>query len=338
MKKTVLLFLFMFKFYPSFSQVDTCSIDSTIFNFYHNDALAMTILSMKLDTTNPYYDSIHVPAVQVNRILRTLGMVYYNTSLERDSVINIFNIHNHCGIPLSKSLLLMLDTSLAWVKQFLTDSILSGNPSFDSLIAGNQFKLFTNDTSFNSVFITTDSIYNLQPIINKLRVIPGVIFANENPCAGGGDWISSNPQALYTEVIYALGMGDCPSGCTGWHYWSFKVYPDCSSAFDSSWGNSIIVTELNNPISDNNINLYPNPFNRKITFQPSTELISNPFYTSAERIAINVFNNFGEVVYTKQSALHLQEIDLSGLAGGVYLLQVQMQEKVFIKRIVKIVH
>ncbi len=84
---------------------------------------------------------------------------------------------------------------------------------------------------------------------------------------------------------------------------------------------SIGVGIENNSI-ENNISIYPNPTNGKITVQTGHLTITK----------ITVINQLGAVVLT---ATHASEIDLSGFPSGMYMLEIECGEKRMMGKVVR---
>lgn len=227
------------------AQVDTCPISNAARSFYECDAKNLTLDTILSNPSHPWYDSIHLPYGQVNNILRGLGMVYNLNTPERDSIVNLYNIHCNSGIPVGcnvlNSIMLGVDTCLFWVKQFIQDSLLSSNPDFDNLVAGNGFRLIYQGSTLTNIIISNDSTYNLRPLVDQLSVIPGIIYAMiaQLPTVGGEsiDDITFHSAADYDEIIFTHGW-NCFEGCEHRCYWDFHVFPDCSAALVGRWGDS----------------------------------------------------------------------------------------------------
>ena len=50
---------------------------------------------------------------------------------------------------------------------------------------------------------------------------------------------------------------------------------------------------------------------------------------------INIYNSFGQMVFTKSIQEDFTQINMSGFSKGVYFVCVQSQEKFFTKRVIK---
>ncbi|MEO8085865.1 MAG: T9SS type A sorting domain-containing protein [Bacteroidota bacterium] len=88
-----------------------------------------------------------------------------------------------------------------------------------------------------------------------------------------------------------------------------------------------VLTNVENIFSAEGVDIVPNPFTGKISFQP--------LHASGEKILITVLNSIGEKLFEKQTSLKNQEVDLSFLAAGLYILSVQSKSDIMLKKIVK---
>jgi len=104
---------------------------------------------------------------------------------------------------------------------------------------------------------------------------------------------------------------------------NYDLAPVSGSVCDSL-GLGIEVVEYT---GQDNIEIFPNPFYNKISF--------HPFNSSLEKISITVFNNVGEIVFVKETAMKDQEIDLSKLTKGIYFLNAKSEKFSVTKKIVK---
>jgi hypothetical protein len=75
------------------------------------------------------------------------------------------------------------------------------------------------------------------------------------------------------------------------------------------------------------VNIYPNPAKDEIT-------ITYPFNGNLSHVDAVFTNTAGKVVMTKQLSSTLSKLDVSNLAPGVYIITLQNQESIVIKRLV----
>ena len=104
----------------------------------------------------------------------------------------------------------------------------------------------------------------------------------------------------------------------------------------SKFADSTSVTSENETFSEsNNIFIYPNPANGIIN------VIAGPTFSGTKQSHFTMYNLFGEEVDGKQLAARLpdgqvgkNQIDVSGLKSGIYLLKIENTEGVQTKKIV----
>ncbi len=88
-----------------------------------------------------------------------------------------------------------------------------------------------------------------------------------------------------------------------------------------------VMVMVETSFSEDRITIAPNPFNNKLSF--------HPLHSSAEKCSIIVLNSIGEKFFEKQTTFIDQEIDLSLLDTGFYMLLVQTNTGISFKKIVK---
>lgn len=256
MKKILISAILTLTFSVSYSQIDTCQIDSNAYYFYMNDAANLTVDSIDSNPLHPYYDSIVIPQTMLNRILKCFSSLYTLNSPERDTIINIYDIHCQPPVPATfplvrKSIVIGVDTNFNWVLQFIQDSVYSGNPAFDSLIAGLGFQMIQCSPFVNSLSVKTDNYYHLRPLIEALLNIPGVTYAMEPPfpgfCSESINKITYHSIPASDELIFSHAW-DCFDCCNHRRFWKFKVFPNCSTAFAGSWTDNTPVVPVQNNV------------------------------------------------------------------------------------------
>lgn len=84
-------------------------------------------------------------------------------------------------------------------------------------------------------------------------------------------------------------------------------------------------TQINEWTNDNQVTIYPNPFNTQLTIE----------FNSGQKISkINVYNSLGQIVYSVDEIEQLQKINLDHLEKGIYILKV---EGLFGRQMIKII-
>mgnify|MGYP001597857257 CR=1 FL=1 len=113
----LLLFCLIFSVFSSYAQtvLSNCNAPDSIVKKYKDDADKLAI-NRVFHINSTYKDSIEINKPIRNNYLKALLAVYNATNLPaRDTVIDIFNIHNLFGQVL-KSIIVHADTGLFWMK------------------------------------------------------------------------------------------------------------------------------------------------------------------------------------------------------------------------------
>lgn len=161
---------------------------------------------------------------------------------------------------------------------------------------------------------------------------------------------------VYGGKMYAGGVFNVPSITNGWWTARWDATGQCESfgVFDNGPTSSFAelngelyigggfwtvngdtmnnITRYTGAVGINNIevegrvNIFPNPTSGKITLQANLSQNSP--------VTINMYNVLGELVYKGKSVN--QQIDLSDLPGGLYMLYIIQEETILQKKIIKL--
>jgi len=210
----------------------SCVAPDSIKNLYLEDAKRLAVR---------YYPNsgIIIPENIYLNILDLLLAVYNSVDLPaRDLVVETYNIHTFPR-PVMHEMLIKVDTSYSWVKQWEKGENLTGNPDIDTLMItyNLELKRFYNWRIGQYVLIRAINALNLNPLIKLFNSIQGVLYAGPNSALGDGNDIEFDGYRL----IYSYGYGDCPAGCLGRTYWAFQVGLECSVSYAGSWSYPLIV-------------------------------------------------------------------------------------------------
>lgn len=261
MKLTPLLLLLFGFQQPGFAQTYPCDAPDPIVAMYRDDADRISIAKTFQNGTT-WMDSVAIDTVPAQTALAALVAVYNSTSPQRDTVVDLLDIHIYPLIPL-RSFILSADTSLDWVHQLVAGNIPTGNAAIDSLMQQydvvdvspwNWIVDATQEFTFN-----TGTNWNLLPLTHLFEQIPGVQYCVANGTVGDGDRITDSVYTDHVEITYSYGWGDCPAGCGGFYHWVFTVYPDCSVVFMFGYGQSPFTTAHMAETTRTPLRVWPNP-------------------------------------------------------------------------------
>jgi len=207
-------------------------------NHFLNDAIELTLRKTREDSLSPFHTSPEIDQQLVQHILGKLSVIYNaanDTSTVFYDIIHQYNIHYHGTYAFNSLVLKIADSTLE--NEFLT------NPGSTSSTALNQI---TNDYGFSPQFVfpgwyhlySTDN-YNVKVLCDMLLTDPRIQSATPNMYCCDGDDIKYTMTPDYDEFIFDHGMGDCPSGCFGHHFWKIQVDNDCVISLVEEYGDPL---------------------------------------------------------------------------------------------------
>lgn len=310
----------------------SCIAADSVIAKYKEDADRLALRRVN-SSNSTYIDSVNISEQLSDTILKAIIAVYNATTLPaRDTVIEMFNIHSF-PVPQVKKVLVSADPGLAWMQQLQNNIIPTGNSSVDSLMEKYYLNMYSYHTwsnlfSYHSVELLSDSNFNISMLAHRFEAISGVQFASPVNAIGDGNNITDSVYSNFVELVFSLGWGDCPSGCTERRYWKFHIFPDCSVSYLGSYGNLLNISEILE-VENTKFKIYPNPSSGAITIN-SDNIIK----------AINIYNVLGEEVYKSiMSNVDYEkgkgiEINLNTKPKGIYFVSINFGDKALTKKVV----
>ena len=305
--KYMILIITAFIYSDLFSQ--DCTINDWIKDEYITDSQILSVREIISDTNHIYKDSVILPRDITDKYLGLLSAVYDHHSGLTDSIFNYKSIHIYLypfELPFTQ-MIIHTDASFDWVKNYIQDSLVSGNATFDSitLLYGLKLKSVIYLSADTFLYIGSSTILNLKPLVDVFESIEGIESAYpDNSYGGDGDNIEATFSNDTAHMIFSTGWGDCLSGCISHHYWEFSVV-DCIPELVRSYGDPLShIDEMGSP----GLSVFPNPFNDRI-------FITNP---QNESYYLLIRSIQGKLLYTQK--VTTESIDLSMLGNGLYFL------------------
>lgn len=222
----------------------------------------------------------------------------------------------------------------AWI--FTIDSV--GNIQSSWTFGGSH------NESFNRIFF--DSTTNSQIAIGTAASVDGDVFYNHDSLGGPEFWIvridssgsifSSSTlggtgfETNYTSIevgndFIIVGSTDTDNNGDVSNYHFSAVYPD------DGWVVRIknLTTDIKPINSSAGIKLFPNPTHDKIS-------ISIPTVFQSQQIAIYINDLFGKIVLAKEGISFSEDIDISSLSSGCYIISVHLNNQSRLFKLIKL--
>jgi len=206
------------------SSVDDSRVPAELRAAYLEDANRLALRDLLVNG----FAEVLIPQDAVQPYYNALVLVYNATALPaRDTVVEVYRIHTFPA-PTTRSLMLQLRASDAWVQALARREIPAGDATVDTLLAryslsvGGVFTIYNGD-----VFLTLGSAQplNVKALGTLFAGIAGVKSADPNGAVGdGADIVGSINSTLLLH--YSVGYGDCPAGCIARRFYNFAVHDD----------------------------------------------------------------------------------------------------------------
>jgi len=237
MKKFVLLFLLIslisclknaVEIEPlKYAKADLVPLNDSTKSLYYNDAAYIEFWQVTQDSTKRY-NQINLKEQNIKSHYEDLLNIYDNSySISNSFFENISSIHTFDTYTLYH-LFVSVDTSKKWVEEWFNGNKHTGIAGIDSLIENYDIEIIFSRIFFGeyNFILKTKKPINYVALNEKLEKTNEFRYSYNGyvePDLGiGGSNISfiGGNQQIYQ---YALGWGDCPSGCSYQHYWKIKI-------------------------------------------------------------------------------------------------------------------
>ena len=195
------------------------------------------------------------------------------------------------------------------------------------------FKITDDTTGCLSYFV--DVINVQQP--SKLKA--GFGFENNNSNKKGVFPVDFKGATYGDATEFEWDFGDSTSNSSsieptheytkdGTYEACLKVYNAYTGESDSTCQQIMVGTTIgiNKLISNNSINIFPNPTSDKFTIQ---------FNKLKEFYNLKILNTTGQVVLNKKITNSVEQVDLSGQAAGVYFVKLQSVNNTVVRKVIK---
>jgi len=217
---------------PAMREADTASLPDSMKSIYEGEAL---FLAMREHLNTPGDTTIFPNSASVQRYYNALIHVFNETGAVRDSIIQEYSIRL---LPefLPGDLLVGINSAANWTTSWRNGSRLTGNSLIDNLMDRYSFQLESYSQVLNYVHLRSPLTFNVMAVGQKFEQVTGVLYAEPNGLIGDGNNITGESDREGIHLIYSVGYGDCPAGCTARHYWDVSIDYSGNVMFVRSYG------------------------------------------------------------------------------------------------------
>jgi hypothetical protein len=221
---------------PSYVQF-TAKLTAFIVNNYTNDAKHLYLNEILKDVHHFNRNNPILDTNEIKQVLKIIQAVYNTNVPQKDTVFNIYKIHNFNCKSLN-SINLIVQPGQPAINNLINAIFPTGNKNLDNLLYNYHFdsvRTYTGNPNATLVTLFTKNEYNLLPIESKFNEL-SIGFAEINDgCIGDGNTIELIRSQNSAQIIFSVGTGDCPAGCIYHKYWEFNVV-DSTASFIKTYG------------------------------------------------------------------------------------------------------
>lgn len=271
---TLLLILMASIYCKAQTVPSSCSVPDSVLQMYRRDAQGLALQRI-IHFNSPYADSVLVPDQWTDSILRAMVAVYNATSLPaRDSVVKYYKVHSYYYSQALTMHSIWVSTAVPWVADFASKTFPTRNDSVNKLMLryGIHETSYSNGpfVGYATIYFNSDSNCNARGLDSAWNRIQTMEV--DNIVAGAGPEIFLDTMTNnVVQLRYRYACGDCPSGCTVWRDWIFRIYNDCSVEYLGSKGDKIqgmdCIQLAVQPLGKPQLAIYPNPFSDQLIIQ-----------------------------------------------------------------------
>lgn len=207
---------------------DSIDLNAFIISNYKEDAKQLHFHEIFNNVNHSQYNNPVIDTNEVYKVLKIIQAVYNCDSPQRDTVFNVYAIHNRYGYSFS-SIGLKVQTDSPEIENMVNGVIPTGNSHLDNILTTYHFdsvKTAYSYPSFPWLTIYSSKEYNMLPIEKEFNEISTIILAEMYHGSFDGNDITLERDSNSAVITFSIGRGDCPSGCMYHRYWEFRVLKD----------------------------------------------------------------------------------------------------------------
>ena len=325
MRLLFLLFWFMLFVPFGFSQPvnSDCTVPQVLIENYELDIKGLALKRM-IDTDHPDLGLVQIPQSHQDSIAEAMAAILNAAQLpERDSVFNIYCVHNGSWQLITSSVIVSVDENYNWTSNWQNLITETGDTLMDYITSTYSLEV----ASYSSfAVLETPKLWNVNALCDSLELVEGVNYAEPNYLIGGAGRIAYDIIDGVKYLDFEVQWNDCFDGCDNRHTWHFKVYDDCSVEFTgvSDFG-FFGIEPLPDPVNCNIVS----PIVEVIPKQNKYSLSPNPVSTAFvignveddERLDITLLDVSGRQIL-KANILGKEPVKVSNLDSGTYFVRI----------------
>ena len=301
-----------------------CSVPSVLIENYDWDIKGLAVDRMNA-TNHPDKNNVIIPQIIQDSIAQGLAAILNADVLpERDSIFNLYCVHNGAFSPITTGIIVGVDESYNWTTHWQNLETTTGDTLMDYITQRYQLTI----SSYSSfALLETPKLWNTAALCDSIKLVAGVNYAEPNYFIGGAGKINYSVQPNGVKRYkFSFEWSDCFDGCDNRHSWFYSVYDDCSVEFTGVEDFGFFgIQPLPNPVNCNIISgtetLQPSLHPIQIFPNPTSEYFSIQNLPNSELNNMSILNTAGQLIRTEW-VNSTSKIDISKLTKGVYFIKI----------------
>lgn len=203
---------------------DDSFLTDSLKTIFKTDAAILALRDVQINPSTKE-TLIDIPEELIELYYSALVHVYKYVFTSQDTKLrNVLAIHVF-RTPETRSVILAIDSSKQWAKEWRRGNTKTGYSKIDELIESYKLKLSSINPFIKNYLavVYSEKPLNALALSKRFQGLDGIIYSEPNGIAGDGNDIKTQLTSARMILNYSLGWGDCPSGCISRHYWKFEI-------------------------------------------------------------------------------------------------------------------
>lgn len=219
------------------SSSDDSNIPDSIRSLYRTDAARLALRHV-FQNKLPDTASVNIPEHLIESFYSGLIHIYNCKKIQSiETITKIWSVHTYPYISLYL-LVIGIDTSYSWTKQWENGFTITGNDTIDSLLIEYELELGRHSI-YQTAILKANKPLNMKALGKMFERISGIRYAEPDGFVGSGNDIEANLESSCIRYIFSIGWGDCLSGCIHRHFWEYTVSSVGEVKYFGSYGDKI---------------------------------------------------------------------------------------------------
>ncbi len=156
---------------------------------------------------------------ELDRVIAELEAIEASALLPNNSKVTDYS----ASASLSDSIIIRLSDELASSMIINPGQIVTGYAPLDAALGPLQVSRIDEISSGKYLVVTYQAPLNPYRVVRSFDGISGVEHVGINQIIGGGTRVSRSLRNGIAEYVFAIGHGDCQSGCIYWRRYFYHV-------------------------------------------------------------------------------------------------------------------